>query len=158
MQSFKDSTGRAWNLSIDVGAVKRIRDLLKVDLMDAISDSGRLLMKLDGDPCLLVDIIYVLCKPEADAANITDEDFGRAMIGDVIDSATAAFLEELANFFPGRRRTLLKKAVSKVNQAQNMAADRAEKALDEMDLEKVLDNVTNLALTGGTSSLNAQES
>ena len=40
----------------------------------------------------------------AEKQKISDEDFGRGLGGDAIDSATTALLEELVDFFPQRRR------------------------------------------------------
>ena len=97
MKTFNDNAGRTWTLSVNIAAVKRVRSLLDVDLLE-LAD-GKLLERLVGDPVLLCDVIYCLLKPEADAAQVGDEDFGRAMAGDAIDCATEALLEELVAFF-----------------------------------------------------------
>ena len=102
MQTFKDKAGRAWHVVIDVSALKRVRGLLAVDLMDVAG--GDLLSRLADDPCLLVDVLFALCKPEADAAKVADEDFGRAMVGNVLDEASSALIKELCDFFPSARR------------------------------------------------------
>ena len=98
MKPFTDSQGRTWNVTVTVGAIKRVRDLLGVDLMDVAN--GDLLSRLADDPCLLVDVLFALCKPEADAAKVTDEDFGRAMVGDALDSGSGVLMKELLDFFP----------------------------------------------------------
>jgi len=160
MKIFKDARDRTWNVTVDVGAVKRVRDLCDVDLMDAIADGGVLLAKIDADPVLLCDVVFVLCQEQAAASKVSDVDFGRAMVGDAIDRATSAFLDELVDFFPARKRTVLAKAVAKANQYADEAADRAEKMLDdpEMDrrMRKVMDQA--FALPPGTSSTPAPAS
>ncbi len=98
MRTFKDKTGREWTLDVNVSAVKRVRDLLKEDLLDVENVVPRLLL----DPILLVDVIYCLCKPEADERQVTDEQFGRSMAGETIARAKEALLEDLADFFPDR--------------------------------------------------------
>ena len=75
--------------------------------MEAVE--GDLLEQLSTDPILLCDVVYVLCKPEADQQNVTDEQFGQAMAGDAIEHATTALLEELVDFFPLARRRVLQK-------------------------------------------------
>ena len=108
MKPFTDSQGRTWSVVINVSAIKRVRDVLGVDLLDVAN--GDLLSRLADDPCLLVDVLFVLSKPEADAKGITDEDFGRCMVGGVLDEASAALMKELLDFFPSalRARALVK--------------------------------------------------
>lgn len=136
MKTFKDNAGRVWTLAVNIDAVKRVRSSLKVDLLDAAR--GGLLERLSDDPVLLCDVLYVLVKPEADALKISDEDFGRSLAGETIDAATAAFLEELADFFPAPKRRLLKKALGKLSELQTEALGLAERKLEALDLNAAL--------------------
>jgi len=142
MRSFKDNANRTWTITLNVYAVKKVRDLLNVDLLD-LSDSGGdeakpdngLLYRLIADPVLLVDVLYVICKDQADGANVTDEQFGRAMAGDVIDAATRAFLEELADFTPSprdraRARKVIDATWKLIDRAQDVLDARADAELD----------------------------
>jgi hypothetical protein len=63
-----------------------------------VDDGFKPLGALDGDPAQLADVLYGLCKKEADATQISDEDFGRALGGDAIALATEAFVEEMFVF------------------------------------------------------------
>jgi hypothetical protein len=103
MKTFKDNADRTWTIVVHVTAVKRCRALAEVDLYGLVNDGLQGLGRLLGDPVALVDVLYVLCKDEADKRGVTDEDFGRAMAGDAIEHATKAFLEELTDFFPDPR-------------------------------------------------------
>ena len=131
-----DNTGRAWSLAINVDAVKRVKTLVNVDLLAAVE--GKLIEQLVSDPILLCDVVYVLCKPQADQLGVSDEDFGRAMAGDAIEQATSAMLEELVDFFPSRRRALLTKAVGKFKTLQETVLTAAEARLDSGLIEKHL--------------------
>jgi hypothetical protein len=133
MKTFNDNAGRTWTVTINVDSVKRVKSLLDVNLMEVVD--GKLLERLAGDPILLCDVIYAVCKIEADAKNVTDEDFGRAMAGDAIDLATTALLEELVDFFPQGRRNLLRKALAKLKKLESMAMTAAETRLDSPELE-----------------------
>jgi hypothetical protein len=134
MRTFNDNAGRTWTLAINVDAVRRVRSIVNVDLLEAVE--GKLIEKLVGDPILLCDVIYVICKPEADQRSVTDEDFGRSMAGDAIDHATTSLLEELVDFFPKSRRALLTKALGKFRQLETKAIQLVDKQLDDPKLEE----------------------
>jgi hypothetical protein len=134
MKTFTDNASRTWTVTVNVDAVRRVRGLLDVDLLEVVE--GKLLERLVGDPVLLCDLVYALCKPEADAKAITNEDFGRAMAGDPIDGATTALLEELCDFFPSSRRRLLAKALAKLKTLEALVVEAVEKRLDGPELEE----------------------
>jgi len=136
MKTFTDNTGRAWSLAINVDAVKRVKALVNIDLLQAVE--GKLIEQLVSDPILLCDVVYVLCKPQADQLGVSDEDFGRAMAGDAIEQATSAMLEELVDFFPSRRRALLTKAVGKFRTLQETVISAAEARLESGMIEQRL--------------------
>ena len=139
MKTFVDNAGRTWTVAINVDAIKRVRYLADVNLLEVIE--GKLLERLIGDPVLLCDVIYSVCKPEADAkasGGITDVDFGRAMAGDAIDGATTALLEDLVDFFPQGRRRVLAKALAKLRKFETAALNAVELRLDSPELEKRL--------------------
>jgi hypothetical protein len=133
MTSFTDSQGRTWVLTVNVDAIRRVRQLTDVDLLEVVG--GKLLEQLAEDPVLLCDVLFALCKPEADAKQVSDEDFGRAMAGDTIEQATTALLEALADFFPGRKGELLKQAAAKLDQLQARVLDHAGERLTSGELE-----------------------
>ena len=90
-----------------------------------------------------------MVKPEADAQKVTDEDFGRAMGGDALDGATAAFLEELVDFFPQGRRRLLRRAMEKLGVFQAKALAVAEQRLASPELDRQFESA--LAALGNSS-------
>ena len=137
MKTFNDNAGRTWTVTINVDAIKRVKGLLGVNLLEAVE--GKLLERLIADPVLLCDVIYAVCKPEADAHSVTDEDFGRAMAGDAIDLAATALLEELVGFFPQGRRRLLAKALEKLRTLEAMALQAAQTRLESPELQRELE-------------------
>ena len=133
MKTFTDNAKRQWNISVTIDAVKRVKSLLDVDLMEAAT--GKLIQELSDNPVLLCDVIYCIVKPQADEKNITDEEFGKAMAGDAIDQATSAFLEDLVNFFPSRKRGMLQKVLLKLKNLEAIATEVVNKRLDSPELE-----------------------
>ena len=155
MKSFTDNAGRIWTVAVNVAAIKRVRAICDVDLnaiveMDEKNNpSTKLLEKLATDPVLLVDVLYAVCKNEADAQSITDEDFGRAMAGDVIDHATAALLDEIVNFFPEAKRQAFQKILSATRRFEKIAREKLESLISdgrfEEELVSKLEQLTGLS-------------
>lgn len=138
MKTFTDNAGRTWTVTINVDAIKRVRTLVQVNLLDVLDDGCKLLAELHDDPVLLVDVLYCICKPEADAQNVTDEEFGRAMSGDAILQASTALLEELSDFFPNaRQRAAMKDLLKKTETVVDRLLDHAETTIAELDPESV---------------------
>lgn len=113
MPAFKDAKGRSWEVVVSTTTVARIRDLLKIDPLDVADRESKLLDQLAEDPVLLVNMLYVTVKPEADRTGVTDEEFGRAIFGASLYDATSAFLEALADFFRDPATRLAMKEVLK---------------------------------------------
>ena len=145
MKTFTDNAGRTWTVTINVDAIKRVRGLLGVDLLEIVE--GTLIEKLIRDPVLLCDVAYVVCKPEADAQGVSDEDFGRAMAGDAIEHATKALLEELVGFSPSPRdRANLQRVLETTWRVMDRARDLVEQKLTsgaiDQQIERALANAT----------------
>ncbi|MBM3855182.1 MAG: hypothetical protein FJ399_18845 [Verrucomicrobia bacterium] len=150
MRTFKDNAGRQWSVEINVAALKRVRGLTGTDLMQVIE--GTLIEKLIRDPVLLCDVVYAICKPEADTRTppVSDEEFGKAMAGDAIEAATTAVLEELVSFCPSPRdRANLGRVLQATTKVMERARDLVEKKLDSGELDRLADRL--LATAGGSS-------
>ncbi len=148
MKTFNDNAGRTWTIAINVDAIKRVRSLLEVDLLEIVE--GKLIERLIRDPVLLCDVVYAVCKPEADAKGVSDEEFGRAMAGDAIEHATKALLEDLVGFSPSPRdRANLQRVLATTWNVMDRARDLVEKRLESGELEKVVERA--LANAGSLS-------
>jgi hypothetical protein len=150
MRTIKDNAGRQWVVEINVAALKRVRGLTGTDLMQVIE--GTLIEKLIRDPVLLCDVVYAICKPEADTRTppVSDEEFGKAMAGDAIEAATTAVLEELVSFCPSPRdRANLGRVLQATTKVMERARDLVEKKLDSGELDRLADRL--LATAGGSS-------
>lgn len=151
MKSFKDTKGRQWSVAVTVGAVRRVKALLDVDLMTIGTGNTGLARSLAVDPLLLVDVLFVLLKPDADAAGVTDEEFGSAMGGTSLDDATDAFMEELADFFPKGQREVLRTALAKMRDGQARAAEMALAEMEKLDVGAILANASTRGDSSGST-------
>ena len=144
MRQFTDTKERVWDVELNVRQMKRVRDVLGIDLVNVIQ-AGKdgavatdTLDRVANDPILLVDILWVLCEGQAKAAGVTDDDFGSSLAGDSVSDATRAFLDELVDFFPGARRLFLKKAVDLARKYETENLEVLEKALASPEFEERL--------------------
>jgi len=131
MHSFTDNEGREWHLEVTINDVRRLRRDVGVDLVEVVT--GDLAERLRNDVVLLCDVIYALCADQAEKAGVSDEGFGRALAGDVIDDATRALLEELADFFPGRRGKALRAMIERIDRLEEMALDLTGKLEETLE-------------------------
>lgn len=150
MRTFKDSDNREWTLTVNVGTAKAVKALAGVNLFALHTTEAE---RVFGDPCLLVNVLYVLVRDQCAARHMTDEDFGRGMVGDSIESAANALLSEVAFFFPSARRELLLKQMSKAQEMTDQIMARASERLDTLDLKTLLGSSTRSPESSGSTPL-----
>ncbi len=160
MKTFTDNTGRTWTLVVNVATIKRVRALCGVDLNSIVEvedgkPSAKLLERLSGDPVLLVDVLYAVCRPECEQKGVSDEDFGAAMAGDAVEQATDALLDEIVDFFPAAKRKAFQRILSASRRFGEAARRRLEATLADGRFEDAL--VSELERLTGLSP-NAPES
>ena len=150
MQSFKDTNGKVWNIRLDGPLIKELRSVLKFDLL---ADDG--FAKLDADPVLLIDTLYLLCRGQA--PGIKEEDFCAAIgDGDVLEAAEKALEVAYLNFSPPKKRSLLSSLRSEQESLLKEGMERAKAKITNpalrqnlMDkLEADMDRALATVLTG----------
>lgn len=129
MATFRDNLNRNWTVEITLSTVRRVKSLCDVDIL-AETGNGKLFERLASDPILLCDVLYAVCKPQLDKANVTDEDFGASLAGDSIAAATDALLQGIVDFFPSARRALLQKILDKSRELDSAMMRASEEKLD----------------------------
>lgn len=128
--TFTDASGDAWNLRLDVNTIRRVRDAHRVDLARIFTDV-KSLDQLFGDVVLLVDVLYEIVRPQANARQIDSQQFGERLVGDALDRAVTALEEAYIESVPqSRRRQLLRRLVDGTRAAQAQATLRIENAID----------------------------
>lgn len=142
MQTFTDSEGRGWKLTITIDTVRRVQSLAGVNLVNiAEADEGQqpLMTRLELDLVLLVDVIWAIVEPQASAAGITSEQFGQALGGEAIASAHDAFWRELADFFRQLRRGDQARAIERQIDLVQAGATAAEQRIDAIDIDGLVE-------------------
>lgn len=144
MTCFTDNQERTWSLSVNVNTLRRVKALCGVMLTDlVVLEPGKkptmeLLERLANDPVLLVDVLYAAIKPEADVRGISDESFGAAMVGDVLETAVTALLEEVIAFFPSAKRMVLKRLLDVSLRFTQQQRKELERLMETPNLESEL--------------------
>lgn len=151
MHIFTDNKGHKWDVVLNVSQMRRVRATLGIDLVNVITLDAKGEVKVDlidriaNDPCLLVDILCVLTKKQAENEGVTETEFGESLAGESIEEATKAFLDELVDFFPGAKRLFLEKAVKLSRKYTEEMTSALATALNSPELEKRVAQSMNLS-------------
>jgi len=108
MPAFTDALKREWLVTIDAPKIQAVRTECQLDLAGL---DGTAFQKLHDDPCLLVNVLWVLCRQQR--TDVTATQFGEALVGDPIEQATEALITAVTDFFPQRKRSLLRSLAQK---------------------------------------------
>lgn len=153
MHQFTDTTGRVWQLKISVGSVKRVREATSLLLPSMFDEGMKLLVLLTTDYEKLVDVLYAVCKPEADAAGVGPEQFAESLGGDSLQQAMEALVRATADFFTSpEQRTALHKMLDTLmttdSKFRTIAAEQAAERLRTVDTEQLAQNCLDFVTSG----------
>lgn len=90
--------------------------------------------------------------PEAEKRNVTDEDFGAQLRGDVLDSATEALLQGIADFFPQRRKEVLTELLTKMRTYQGRVTEAAVARIKSPEMEAEMEKEYQKAVASMNSA------
>jgi hypothetical protein len=112
--------------------MKRVKSLTGVHLGTVLHDNAKPLADLLNDPIALVDVIFVLCKEQADRLHVSDEMFAAGLVGEVYETAADAFVEALIDFFPPSRGRAIRMFFAKAKEAALAMMQQAEEQMDQL--------------------------
>ncbi|MCE9618432.1 MAG: hypothetical protein K8R92_00800 [Planctomycetes bacterium] len=141
MQSFKTSDETVWTVEVDINSLRRVKRLLGIDLLQIIDKDSNLLQQL-MHPVMLCDVLYALCKPQADSMQVTDEKFGK-LLGNAIEPATVALIDSITDFF---QNPIERENMKKVIQAMRSTREKGRMMVAE-NLDAVLERATEQTLS-----------
>lgn len=137
MQTFSDKNGQAWAFEITVTDVKAIAGETGTDIYAIADDGFEPLGKLLDDPVKVVEVLWVLCKEQAEERALSPESFGRLFSGDVIEQAAEALLSAIIDFFPrARTREAMTKIVNKSRRLRDLLTDEAMEQIEALDVDE----------------------
>lgn len=118
--------GREWRLTVDYQAIRTVRDRTGVNLLELfagdeknpLANLSRFLAIENLVQC--VDVLWALCAEQA-AAEVSDVDFGRGLVGPPIEAAQRALVDELIDFFPNALRGQTLRQLLRAEQERDQA-------------------------------------
>jgi hypothetical protein len=137
MQRFKDNVGFEWEITLDAPKIKQCRQDCGIDLVDSDS-TGKAYDHISTDPCALVDTLWCLCRKQAEANKIDQEQFAARITGDTLELAADAMMAAVADFFPKRRAELTRTVAAKAQAIRAAGMEAALKRINDPALEKRL--------------------
>lgn len=149
MKTFTDATGRDWPVEINFGALKRVKDLVGVDLLTADA------LKQLRDLIVVVDIIYAVCKPAAVAANLDPVAFADTLVP-CFDDAVEAFFAELEDFFRRLNRVALASLIQKIRTWSIQEQEKMASLVTEEAMERKVAEILGLETEKARTSLHAE--
>ena len=155
MARFTDQKNRSWEVRITIGAVKRVKSYTGLDILDQSGDNP-LTIRLYEDPIQLAEVLWGLISDQAQAQNVTEEDFGSSLGGAAMAQAYDAVVSELSDFFQSGGKTSFVKALKKTQLALNTALKIQEAQVDKLTDEEIVQKIEQAAGSLYTSAPESQ--
>ena len=159
MQTFKDAEGREWIVELNVRAIREIKARTGVNLSELMSldfDSANSVSEALMDTMTVADMLWVVCESQR---TISKEDFESAIKGDVVEAAESALMESVIEWFPKRKREVLRKLTTLpekvIQQMVEFMENQAAEATEETTKTDMTQENTEQP---GTQSTTMQES
>ena len=133
MPDFTDSKQTVWEIAVNGATIKRALAELGVDLGKPLEGDPPLLTRFDTDLAFKVDLLFVVCLPQARAREISDEQFAERLEGEALYRASTAFFDAWQAFFLSLRRKDLAAAIAKERRAVEALCEMAGQKLQRLD-------------------------
>lgn len=152
-KTVKDSLGREWTVDVTLASAQRVKDRTGLGLndliprpkTDATADDVKPFQAFVSDVFRLFDVFYALIQPQADAKQLSKEQVLEGIASaDVENAMTYAVLQGIADFFQRRdppRAQMVRQFLKIGHQTMTKAAERMERELDKIDLDKFVDEL-----------------
>jgi hypothetical protein len=152
MAAFTDKNDRRWQVDVTTTDIKNVRSLLDFDLLD--DDLGGMVGRLAEDMVLVVDVVFLLCREQAEKLGISDADFGRSISGDVLSAAADALIEAIVQYLPHKKkRELLARLWAAILEGFDKAATKALEIVTSGEMERAIDASLEAAMMEAKENL-----
>jgi len=137
MKVFSDSQATEWQIDLNAATLRRVQALLGLNLTQPHEQdaSGQTLgERLVRDTMLLVDVLWAVCKPQAEGLGINEEAFASRLGGGALRAAKSALIEDWSDFFQSLGQTEMAEALNKTLEMQTAIGAAALKQIERVGL------------------------
>lgn len=141
MREFIDSTGESWSFEINISTIKQLNAALAAGGYDIdLLESTNVLIRL-ANVIVAADILFLLVRSTAESRNVSAEEFGSRLRGDILFHARQALIEEYIDFFPEANvreslRTFARASDKLAAESRRLIAARTEQIVQEATLQE----------------------
>ncbi len=143
-RTFVDLRGRTWEINLTWSMFERVKREAGFDLEQLIPHEGTakeaLLKTLQGllfNVRQFYGVLWAIFRPQCEAANITQDDFGDAFSGETFEKAFAALIGGLVYFFPTQaQKEALTGVIEMMLRMSQAATKRAKAEIEKIDYDQ----------------------
>ena len=144
MQVFKDAEGVEWGISLNVDAIRKVREQCQVDLHKLDESSLQALIEDDEK---LVDVLHEVLKSQAEKRDLDATGFASRLIGPAIDRAADALMEELVFISRSGKAQILGALWQKIKAADELRIQSVMSKLESGVIEQMMMDQIEKTLT-----------
>ncbi len=153
MPTFKDTADREWSVSANRVSLRDVETETGVCLA---APDGKQLLTLDSNPTKLVDVLWILCRQQAEAAQVDENSFGAAITGEALDAGHNAVIDAALAFLPSRQRQVLAAMRDAYRSAIARGIEVATQAMTDPELLQNLSRGLQSTINGIVQSVGRQ--
>jgi len=139
MKQFTDNSGKEWSIDIHALSIDQVRREVDVDLIAWATGTGEEVAKAASDPVTIIRVMCSLCADQMEKDGVDEVAFAKALRGDGLENAVEALVEDLIDFFPKSKATLLRSMHDKSRAAEAGLLTRMQAEIDTGVIGKAID-------------------
>ena len=138
MRVFQDAKSTEWTIDLNASTLRRVQALLSINLTlpnDKDAVTGQTLgERIVRDTMLVVDVLWAVCKPQAETLGLTEEQFAERLGGGTLRAAKTVLIEEWADFFQKLGQDEMAQAIAKTAELQTAIGAETLKQIERLSL------------------------
>lgn len=150
--SWKDSVGRSWDLALNLGLARRIRDELGLELLDSVNGATTVAALL-ANPDKLGDLLWLTSETRAKAVGLDRQAFDDGLNSDALTSGWGALHDAFLAMVTTASRPAAEKIIATQVAAMESACRTAVDMLDAPETKTAINQAIQQAANEVRSTL-----
>lgn len=159
MKQFTDAKGKTWELSLTIGACKRVKDVMGFDLLhpekpsdpDDENSNGAYVERLENDPFFILDLIKTICQESIEKngySSLPKDKFYDLFDGQAFQESIIAFQQEYEDFFLRIGKSAQNKYLKLTREVRQIQDDLLARKFSEIDMKKLIEKEMEKTTSG----------